>query len=816
MKLIKCHIENYGMFSNKDYLFSDFNEFNLPNGEGKSTLISFITAMFYGLDGNSKSKFTERKHYSPFNNGLFGGNLIVEKDNKQYRIERFFSRLKQSEDTLKIYENNTLIDISDVGNFLFHVDKESFLRTALFTNEDLEFSPTGNIVSLLRKDLTSISENDLKTSLDKIDEAMKEFKSRGNKGKINNLSLEREDVINKINNLKIIKSSLNTKYSLLENLSKKEQSFNEQINQYNLLNAKKEAIENAKSKMQEINKLTDEINNINKTYPSLPSEEEFKQIKTLSDEIYDLEKQLYYSTFDKEEELQNLENEFSDKIDFSLIKEDVDEEHLVSSQLKNLNERKIAIQNSDEEKKFRIIDNSQNINELYEKLKDQSATKALKVIKNRKPVIIFLLPILILLSCVGIIICFLMNLTPYNYVFIACAAILLLTFIVILSLNKSKNSEVTFYDGHYDEKERMLKEALKRQGYDYDDTLYAYASFCRDYQLHLENKTELAKLNTEIESLETQKRELDKTLEFFFSKHFSNGKDYLSLYYQLTSRYEKYLSYSQEKIRIEKERNNLSEKLDNLKLERKKLLDNHQLIYDQEILNSAEKAKERIDYLNAELSTKKEDLDIFLNEKGITLDEKIDCPDIVVIQQEFNNISHEKLILANEISDYEQQLDNLPYLENLNRELKEKIEKSEHTYQLLGITKDYLIKSDNTLKEKYLLPLRQNFDSFIELFKESFKTKLIIDNDFNVLFEKNGELHPFNHLSQGQRCALSLCFRLSLSRQIYGNEFVLLLDDPFVSLDQKNFEESKKIITSLKDLQILYFTCHDSRSIKQK
>ena len=158
----------------------------------------------------------------------------------------------------------------------------------------------------------------------------------------------------------------------------------------------------------------------------------------------------------------------------------------------------------------------------------------------------------------------------------------------------------------------------------------------------------------------------------------------------------------------------------------------------------------------------------------------------------------------------------MPYLENLNRELKEKIEKSEHTYQLLGITKDYLIKSDNTLKEKYLLPLRQNFDSFIELFKESFKTKLIIDNDFNVLFEKNGELHPFNHLSQGQRCALSLCFRLSLSHQIYGNEFVLLLDDPFVSLDQKNFEESKKIITSLKDLQILYFTCHDSRSIKQK
>ena len=96
-----------------------------------------------------------------------------------------------------------------------------------------------------------------------------------------------------------------------------------------------------------------------------------------------------------------------------------------------------------------------------------------------------------------------------------------------------------------------------------------------------------------------------------------------------------------------------------------------------------------------------------------------------------------------------------------------------------------------------MLPLRQNFDSFIELFKESFKTKLIIDNDFNVLFEKSGELHPFNHLSQGQRCALSLCFRLSLSHQIYGNEFVLFFDVPYI-------KEEEGIVNIDKELELEY------------
>ena len=80
MKLVSCHIENYGKLSNVDFDFnSGITEFYLENGEGKTTLASFIKAMFYGLPTytSSEKTFGDRKHYLPFSGGVFGGNSEI-------------------------------------------------------------------------------------------------------------------------------------------------------------------------------------------------------------------------------------------------------------------------------------------------------------------------------------------------------------------------------------------------------------------------------------------------------------------------------------------------------------------------------------------------------------------------------------------------------------------------------------------------------------------------------------------------------------------------------------------------------------------
>ena len=51
MKLIACHINNFGKLSDLNINFNDgVNVINQPNGWGKSTLAAFLKAMLYGFD----------------------------------------------------------------------------------------------------------------------------------------------------------------------------------------------------------------------------------------------------------------------------------------------------------------------------------------------------------------------------------------------------------------------------------------------------------------------------------------------------------------------------------------------------------------------------------------------------------------------------------------------------------------------------------------------------------------------------------------------------------------------------------------------
>ena len=66
MKLISCHIENFGKLHDWSHDFtSGSNVFCEDNGWGKSTLASFIKVMFYGFSGDGKHSDTEneRHHY---------------------------------------------------------------------------------------------------------------------------------------------------------------------------------------------------------------------------------------------------------------------------------------------------------------------------------------------------------------------------------------------------------------------------------------------------------------------------------------------------------------------------------------------------------------------------------------------------------------------------------------------------------------------------------------------------------------------------------------------------------------------------------
>ena len=143
MRLISCYIEGYGAIAKKEYFFGEgITAFCQENGTGKTTLASFIKAMFYGLKGYTKSstEFCDREHFYPFKGGNFGGNLTFLYNEKRYTIERFFGAKSTKGDTLKVYCDGELTDELGemIGKTVFGVDEESFLRTAFITSEEIE------------------------------------------------------------------------------------------------------------------------------------------------------------------------------------------------------------------------------------------------------------------------------------------------------------------------------------------------------------------------------------------------------------------------------------------------------------------------------------------------------------------------------------------------------------------------------------------------------------------------------------------------------------------------------------------------------
>ena len=148
MRLISCHIENYGKISQKDFAFDDVSTFIWDNGSGKTTLVSFIKAMLYGLSSTkiNAKVFDDRQHFYPFNYGKFGGSLTLKAGVDEYRIERFFDKKSASSDVVKVYKNGAIQDdfSSDVGEKLLGIDEDTFIITAFFDASDTEIcTPAG-------------------------------------------------------------------------------------------------------------------------------------------------------------------------------------------------------------------------------------------------------------------------------------------------------------------------------------------------------------------------------------------------------------------------------------------------------------------------------------------------------------------------------------------------------------------------------------------------------------------------------------------------------------------------------------------------
>lgn len=135
MKLIRCHIENFGVLSDFDFAFDDgLTIICQGNGFGKSTFAAFIKAMFYGFPRTGARNIVEneRKRYDPWQGGKYGGYLEFKIQDTSYRVTRYFGKTA-AKDTFSLLDlsSRRLSEVysEKLGEELFRLDADSFARS---------------------------------------------------------------------------------------------------------------------------------------------------------------------------------------------------------------------------------------------------------------------------------------------------------------------------------------------------------------------------------------------------------------------------------------------------------------------------------------------------------------------------------------------------------------------------------------------------------------------------------------------------------------------------------------------------------------
>jgi len=241
LKIKKINIGSFGKLKNTEILLSD--KINIIFGEneaGKSTLISFIKVMIFGM--NSKGQNIQnnfRKKYLPWSNDPMHGSVVIEKDNEELIITRSFGESKRF-DKCEIKSNVTG---EDKKNGIISLSEDSFDKTAYFSQLNFKVNGERNeeITSRLMN-LKSTGEEEIsyEKGLKRLKDIYRSIIKKG--GVLESLLLKKIKIQEDIIKIQEIKDSNIENITLLRNLIKKREKIN---NGYSLedKNIKEELIE---------------------------------------------------------------------------------------------------------------------------------------------------------------------------------------------------------------------------------------------------------------------------------------------------------------------------------------------------------------------------------------------------------------------------------------------------------------------------------------------------------------------------------------------------------------------------------------------
>ena len=854
MRLTKIHIENYGKIKDFDKTFeSGINEIFEKNGFGKTTLASFIKAMFYGLApvrSNGKD-FNDRRKFYPFSGGKFGGNVEFDFGGDRYRIERFFGKKSDTDDEIAVYKNGDKTDeLSPVpGLKLFGLDEESFCRTLFIDSEISEITSTGTINGLIGE--FSADENGMGAAdaLSRLETARKKYKAaKGNNDLISAEQSEISELKTKIENIEKEGEALADYYSEYNKLTETERELSlklKKLSAKNIEEEKRKTYDNLKSSAEA--KLA-ELRIYAEKYPrGIPEKSEITRAEELLTEAESLalKRESAEFSFGKKTRLQSLARVFAggkpSAEAFLKLQRTANEVSALRAEVESL---KIGASDREREleKKFgsadvpKVLLKLESVAAVYREKEEiarrASAAEAPIVEKNKKlPIAPFILFAVMIIAGAATAFAF-KNLTAAIIGLALCAAGVIggaITFFLSYGKNKTAETSGAAYEkaasarAEADSATEEMREIIVPFGYySKNGVMFDYAKFRSDAEEYVKLKESSFERERAITEKTERAARAEESVKKFLSRFSidASGETLQSGVYELKSLAEEYSRLSGEQaesMRISKayaDKESVDRKELNALFSRYGLLVNGN---EKTLLKNIEADLSDILRLKKECADLRKKAEDYRIENSIReadpKEENAESAD--EISARLNECRKNLAVKRSEISAsesvYETLADNKNRLEAAEERLKEYKEKR----NVIALAEVFLKAADDKLQQKYAEPIRNSFVKYMAPLEKALGEKIIMDKDFKMHFESGGEIRDDKHLSSGQRCILSLCFRLSLIENAFESEKpFLIMDDPFVNLDEEHIERVVNFIKEIaKSEQIIYLCCHESRKM---
>lgn len=178
-----------------------------------------------------------------------------------------------------------------------------------------------------------------------------------------------------------------------------------------------------------------------------------------------------------------------------------------------------------------------------------------------------------------------------------------------------------------------------------------------------------------------------------------------------------------------------------------------------------------------------------------------------------NSFENQRAQYQSAVVNMENELEKRPDLENRLSAAKEDLKKAEKRAEVLFSARSFLKEAYDSLSNRYMGKMTGAFEKYVSALSDG--KEISIDRNLDVSIKGEGSRYGTEFFSEGYRDLVNFCTRLALVSAMFPEEKpVLILDDPFVNLDEKKIENARKLIEqTAENLQVLYFACHETRTV---